>query len=640
MVFANVGIKTTQKVVGGVANLVFELAEYCETKELREWKDYYKGLCYGEDDKFEIWKWKETDTELELPAGIKAEWIANPFIIIIPKKPPANWTPSSAQVKGSVKTPKFLPSSFVFAEPVDDSLPLIFKSPVYNNQKKAYDYSFLISTCPGINTAHRIKASSVLGLCSAKSPDLNLQTGEIYTVDFELGSYEACLLGKFKPYSPDKDDDNYGDKYKLTITSSPSKDSKSTSSDCNDSDETINPAAKEICGDKKDNNCNGQVDYGCTGFELLNSVEFNSICCPVLDAEGNVYLFDVPSDSADAIYYLRSYNSNLELRWEMQFPIFSERLVSSGNTLYVIGSNEVYAVGTEGNFMWKTTVPIYGYGSSFTDGSDLYITGNWSKIYKLAGTSGEFKALNTPSMMAISNLTSDGNLIYLTWMGYPAALEKSGAKVWADLNYKNPIGTIPHSFILGTDSLLFASHDEVVSVSKNGDLNWKYDGESNLKVSFSGQIVTDEFGNVYVASLSDYGAKPAIHSFDSKGNLRWSVDGSQFVSDSYLPKSSGNLSALKGANLFINYNDRLLVLDTNDPEVKSLQPAREFHAFHCPFLGTSDGRMFNVEYAYPPIGGGTVFLEVFQTPYTLSNSSWPMQGHDPQNTNNASTPIK
>lgn len=37
-----------------------------------------------------------------------------------------------------------------------------------------------------------------------------------------------------------------------------------TKQDCNDFDSSINPGAQEICGDTKDNNCNGVVDENCT----------------------------------------------------------------------------------------------------------------------------------------------------------------------------------------------------------------------------------------------------------------------------------------------------------------------------------------------------------------------------------------
>jgi hypothetical protein len=41
------------------------------------------------------------------------------------------------------------------------------------------------------------------------------------------------------------------------------------SKDCNDNDAQINEAVKEVCGDSKDNNCDGNIDEGCDGIEPL-----------------------------------------------------------------------------------------------------------------------------------------------------------------------------------------------------------------------------------------------------------------------------------------------------------------------------------------------------------------------------------
>ncbi|MBI5051616.1 hypothetical protein HZC08_02545 [Candidatus Micrarchaeota archaeon] len=47
--------------------------------------------------------------------------------------------------------------------------------------------------------------------------------------------------------------------------------------------------------------------------------------------------------------------------------------------------------------------------------------------------------------------------------------------------------------------------------------------------------------------------------------------------------------------------------------------------------------MYHHGYSFLP---NYYLLSLVSIPFPIANSSWPMQGHDPQNTNNASTPIK
>jgi hypothetical protein len=62
-----------------------------------------------------------------------------------------------------------------------------------------------------------------------------------------------CFYGSC--FEENRDDDNDG--YYACETYYDSK-------DCNDTDKSINPLAIEICGDGKDNNCDGKVDEGCS----------------------------------------------------------------------------------------------------------------------------------------------------------------------------------------------------------------------------------------------------------------------------------------------------------------------------------------------------------------------------------------
>ena len=61
----------------------------------------------------------------------------------------------------------------------------------------------------------------------------------------------------------DSDNDGYGDATVTTTGCTPPAGYVTDKTDCNDNDNTIHPGATEIC-DGKDNDCNGQIDEGCT----------------------------------------------------------------------------------------------------------------------------------------------------------------------------------------------------------------------------------------------------------------------------------------------------------------------------------------------------------------------------------------
>ncbi|MEW6078530.1 MAG: DUF1566 domain-containing protein [Thermodesulfobacteriota bacterium] len=65
-------------------------------------------------------------------------------------------------------------------------------------------------------------------------------------------------------YYLDSDGDGYGDPDVTTESASRPQGYVTDDTDCDDADAAVHPGATEVCGDARDNDCNGQIDEGCS----------------------------------------------------------------------------------------------------------------------------------------------------------------------------------------------------------------------------------------------------------------------------------------------------------------------------------------------------------------------------------------
>ena len=87
------------------------------------------------------------------------------------------------------------------------------------------------------------------------------------------------MKGFFSTYYRDGDGDTFGDLNNSTDACSQPDGYVVDSTDCDDSEASINPVAVEVCEDGVDNNCDGNIDEGCSTCVDADGDGYDNISC-------------------------------------------------------------------------------------------------------------------------------------------------------------------------------------------------------------------------------------------------------------------------------------------------------------------------------------------------------------------------
>ena len=208
--------------------------------------------------------------------------------------------------------------------------------------------------------------------------------GEMKSIEINQNALQAHL--SHGDIIADKDGDGY------TVIGS----CTGSMDDCNDNDAAINPGAVEVCGDGKDNNCNGIIDENCGPDFMVFNIRNNAstILAPwdadILMAEntmGDGFSYSTPRAGQKVGYGTdffdgQKLNSIQSVNWTLisgnsGIVPYLNIWVTDGLGNYAVIASENNYVGS--NFSTRTEWKIFEFGSSKTNFNWLFDSGTGAR---------------------------------------------------------------------------------------------------------------------------------------------------------------------------------------------------------------------------------------------------------------------
>ena len=255
---------------------------------------------------------------------------------------------------------------------------------------------------------------------------------------------------------------------------------------------------------------------------------------PLVAADGTIFIVGG--------FHLHLYAINpdggLKNEFNFSFELSTSINIGKDGTLYVAAENtekgELYAVGQDGDIIWKMIPPHYFGVQSIPispDGGTLYLfdktQGNYISSLCAVGTDGQLKwryfLKGKQKTYSSPLIDSDGNIYFGTIFlnsgntGYGFyALSPQGKLKW---KYPGITGLEPTMDRNGNIVFDEEGLGNLISLDFMGDLRWKKENREYSRSS----LISDRDGSVYLASYYYWPSLCHITAYDDNGNVRWKI---------------------------------------------------------------------------------------------------------------------